>query len=511
MTLTVGDIERWDPAAVREVFAALRIRAQAVRDAAAGLGRLPLTSWSGQAAAGALAAVESIRRDLGVHGGEVSSVAEAARRAADGIEDITSALRQVRVEAAAWRLDIDPHSGVIRPLPGARPEALAVLLTLQGRLYSLVDQANSVDAELAGAFGTPTSPAAAPQPAAGADHDNRRHLARALTRARETGAANLADLQAVQDALDANPGTGLVLFDPAAGTQVHAAIAAGDPFTASHVAVTTPGLNTSLRASIGAMTREAAELRREARRQLIAAGRSEQTVAAVAWIGYDAPQIPAFDGLPGFGGLVANAAGVHDVSHAAVADAAAADLARFYARIQAGRAVPAHLTAIGHSYGSLTTGLALQRSTHVDDAVFYGSPGVRASTPAQLNLRPGHVFALETPDDPIELVFDAPPATRLFGTALPFPHGFLAAALGTAVDVTGAGEFGPNPATNPEFVRLETGAVAVPGGLLAGASGHSQYPETAAGPGGQALLRTTGYNIAAVVAGLGDNAIRDRR
>jgi len=143
--------------------------------------------------------------------------------------------------------------------------------------------------------------------------------------------------------------------------------------------------------------------------------------------------------------------------------------------------------------------------------VFYGSPGVRASTPAQLNLRPGHVFALETPDDPIELVFDAPPATRLFGTALPFPHGFLAAALGTAVDVTGAGEFGPNPATNPEFVRLETGAVAVPGGLLAGASGHSQYPETAAGPGGQALLRTTGYNIAAVVAGLGDNAIRDRR
>jgi hypothetical protein len=53
--------------------------------------------------------------------------------------------------------------------------------------------------------------------------------------------------------------------------------------------------------------------------------------------------------------------------------------------------------------------------------------------------------------------------------------------------------------------------VAVPGGLLAAASGHSQYPETAAGPGGQALLRTAGYNIAAVVAGLGENAIRDRR
>ncbi|WP_313675067.1 alpha/beta hydrolase, partial [Mycolicibacterium sp.] len=377
MTLTVGDIERWDPDAVREVFAALRIRAQAVRDAAEGLGRLPLTSWSGQAAAGAAAALERLRRDLDAHSGELSSAAEAARRATDGIEDITAQLRQLRVQAAAWRLDIDPLTGVVRPLPGARPEALAVRLTLQGRLYSLVDQANSVDAELAAAFGSQVSPVAAPHPAAGADHDNRRQLARALARARDTGAANLADLQAVQDALNANPGTRLVLFDADGGTQVHAAVAAGDPFTADHVAVTTPGLNTTLRSSIGTMTREAAELRREARRQLIDAGRGEQTVAAVAWLGYDTPQIPAFDGLPGLGGLGANAAGVNDVSQAAHAAAAAADLARFYARIQAGRAAPAHLTAIGHSYGSLTTGLALQRSTHVDDAVFYGSPGVK--------------------------------------------------------------------------------------------------------------------------------------
>jgi hypothetical protein len=118
---------------------------------------------------------------------------------------------------------------------------------------------------------------------------------------------------------------------------------------------------------------------------------------------------------------------------------------------------------------------------------------------------------MEAPDDPIQLVFDGPPAARVFGTALPWPHGFVAGVLSAAVDVLGAGEFGPNPATNPEFVRLETDAVAVPGGLLAGASGHSQYSETAAGPAGQALLRTTGYNIAAVVAGLGDNAIRDRR
>ena len=506
MTMTVGDIERWDVSDVREVFGALRIRSQASMDASDALGRVAL-SWEGFAATGAAEALGVLRRDLGDHGADMTVVGEAVRRAADGIEEIQTGLRQVRVEAAAWRLDIDPVTGIVRPLAGAQPEALAVLPALQARLYSLVDQANSVDAELAAALSSGFQ-GAAPSATVTADTDNRRHLAKALERA--TDVANQAELQAIQDALDAHPGTRLMLFDPASGNQVHAAIAVGDPHTATHVSVTVPGLNTTMRGSIGAMTAEAVALQREARRQLIVAGRGEQTVAAVAWIGYDAPQIPAFDGLPGTGGPAANAAGVNDVSHAAVAQAAAADLARFYASIQSGRAVPAHLTAIGHSYGSLTTGLALQQSGEVSDAVFYGSPGVKARTPGQLNLRPGHVYAMETPDDPIQLVYDGPPAARVFGPALPVPYGLAAAALGPIADATGAGEFGPNPATNPEFVRLETGPVAVPGGLLAGASGHSQYTEPASGPGGEAVLRTAGYNIAAVVAGLGENAIRDR-
>ncbi|EUA18168.1 alpha/beta hydrolase family protein [Mycobacterium xenopi 3993] len=60
------------------------------------------------------------------------------------------------------------------------------------------------------------------------------------------------------------------------------------------------------------------------------------------------------------------------------------------------------MTAIGHSYGSLTTGLALQEPGNhgVTDALFYGSPGIEASTPQQLHVQPGHVYAMETPDDP---------------------------------------------------------------------------------------------------------------
>ena len=135
------------------------------------------------------------------------------------------------------------------------------------------------------------------------------------------------------------------------------------------------------------------------------AGRGNETVAAVAWIGYDPPQVPGTDNIP------ASLAGGWEVSHDDVAKAGAHDLARFYDGINASHQGPLDLTAIGHSYGSLTTGLALQEPGNhgVDNALFYGSPGIEATTPQQLGLQPGHVFTMETPDDPIQKVYDAPP------------------------------------------------------------------------------------------------------
>ncbi|WP_441958728.1 hypothetical protein [Mycolicibacterium houstonense] len=65
------------------------------------------------------------------------------------------------------------------------------------------------------------------------------------------------------------------------------------------------------------------------------------------------------------------------------------------------------------------------------------------------------------------------------------------------------GDFGPNPATNPNFTQLSTAPATLPmpdGRTLEGVSGphaHSQYPQM----GDNQQLRITGYNIAAVVAG----------
>ena len=326
------------------------------------------------------------------------------------------------------------------------------------------------------------------------------------------GAKFLPDLQAVDKAVKDNPDRKLMLLDTHSGKQARAAIAVGDPDTASHVSVTTPGLNTTVHGGIASMTEEATNLQRESLRQLsLTPGHDLDSVSAIAWIGYDAPQVPGWDDMKG------SLEGGWGVSHDNLARAGAHDLAGFYDGIGASHhGVPPELTAIGHSYGSLTTGLALQEPGNhgVTNALFYGSPGIEASTPEQLHLAPGHVFTMETPDDPIQNVYDAPPWAHAAAAALPEPFRSGSESILRTLDASGAGQFGPNPATNPNFTHLETGPAVVPSGpgpnagdvSLGGAHGHSDYPRAADGGG----LRTTNYNIAAVVAGLEDNAVRQK-
>lgn len=321
-------------------------------------------------------------------------------------------------------------------------------------------------------------------------------------------AKNLPDLQAVDRAVRASPDRKLMLLDTESGERAHAAIAVGDPDRADHVSVTTPGLNTTVRGSIESMAEEATNLRGETLRQLgLVPGHERDTVSTVAWIGYDAPQVAGLDTAGKIGGG-------WDVSHDTVARAGAHDLAQFYDGIQASHlGAPADLTAIGHSYGSLTTGLALQEpGDHgVSNALFYGSPGIEAGTAEQLHLQPGHVFTMETPDDPIQWVYDGPSIARTVAPVLPFPFNVLATTALGAADASGTGQFGPNPAVNPNFTHLATGAATVPDGhggtlTLQDAHGHSDYPRFPDGGG----LRTTNYNIAAVVAGLGGTAVRQK-
>lgn len=176
----------------------------------------------------------------------------------------------------------------------------------------------------------------------------------------------------------------LLVFDMS-GEQAKVAVAVGDVDRADHVGVFTPGFTTTVQDSLVSYDRRLAALQRQSKELAVREGTG--TVATVAWLGYEAPQ-KASIWRPS-----------RSVATDQAADRGAVRLEGFFNGLDAAREVPAHLTALGHSYGSLTTGLALQRGTGVDDVVFFGSPGVGTYDVNDLGLRPGRVFVVEARRD----------------------------------------------------------------------------------------------------------------
>ncbi|MEU4314477.1 alpha/beta hydrolase [Nocardia sp. NPDC024068] len=277
----------------------------------------------------------------------------------------------------------------------------------------------------------------------------------------------LSDLDSLEDTLrkypldpdNPNAGARLMLLDMQSGDKGMAAIAIGDPDNAQHIAVTTPGVSTTM-PSLDGMAGEALALQQETQRQLELAGRPDEPVATIAWLGYEPP---ADIGI--------------DAANRSRAEAGAPRLASFFEGLDAASNRPdPHITALGHSYGSVTTALALRESGAggpVDDAVFYGSPGVMAHDEPDLGLPQGRAYVMRAPDDPIT-----------------FADHF--------------GVFGPDPVTT-NLEQLSVGEATTPDGVhREDSNGHSEYPR----PSANGELRTAAYNMAVVIAGLPHLAVR---
>lgn len=245
--------------------------------------------------------------------------------------------------------------------------------------------------------------------------------------------------------------------------------------------------------SIPTMAAEAHELQQEMRKQLVLNGEKGKMAAAIAWFGYDPPDVDTTV----LGALSENRA-----------NAGAADLANFYRGIVATNADGAgvELSAFGHSYGSTTTAQALNELGEkgiVDNAAFYGSPGLGWANEKVLGFLPkpiydepdlfldqGHAFVMSADND---LVSEG---VGLFGE--PMTPGL---ADGPA--------HGPNVNTLP-LEHLGTDAALTPDGVQRqGASGHSEYPRyvEVVSPDGTKtnVLHTPGYNLAIIGAGLADD------
>ncbi|MBF6062824.1 hypothetical protein IU500_13415 [Nocardia terpenica] len=303
----------------------------------------------------------------------------------------------------------------------------------------------------------------------------------------------LDDLKAVEDSIKPQPDKAprkLMFLDMQSGRQGRAAVAVGDPDRADHVSITAPGLGSNPRDSLPGMVAEADDLKTESERQLRAKN-STDTVATVAWFGYDPPQ----------GGVDHPQADTVNVAWEGRAQEAAKPLADFYKGLDvASDKNDPHITALGHSYGSLATSLALQqREGGVDDVVFYGSPGLGGHVPALGGSGAG--------------AFIDPPGALLTATGLNdtvHNAGDLGLRDHHVYEMTEkndpvayADRFGRSPNKMDWINHLSTDPITVDGHRYSGASGHAEYPRIDHSTGD---LHRSGYNLAAIVAGLPENA-----
>ena len=195
----------------------------------------------------------------------------------------------------------------------------------------------------------------------------------------------LNDLKAVKEALEGEDISLVALEFGERGENVRAALAIGDVDNAKHVTTFVPGMTTSCRKSTDLNLRYARNLIDAAE----TAGRAEKgSVAAVAWMGYEAPPGPETGDL--------------SVASPGKAQAGAEKLNGFLTGIHSWRSergMDVHQTPVTHSYGSLTGGFAMRDIGEgvVDDFVYTGSPGSAVNSVGTLGVDPEHTWVSAIP------------------------------------------------------------------------------------------------------------------
>jgi hypothetical protein len=230
-----------------------------------------------------------------------------------------------------------------------------------------------------------------------------------------------------------------------------AIVAMGNPDTAMNVATYVPGTT----ASLGGVN---TDLQRSDSMVQAARKAGSPSTAAIAWVGYAAPQ----QVFP-------------DAAEDRWADGAKRDLDRFQDGLRAShQGVQSHNTVIGHSYGTTVVGHAARDGDlNADDVVFVASPGVGVTHADQLHLHgvPSdqvgqHVHSTVAQRDPIQL------AAGING---PSPTGL---AFGGTTFESNPGDAGPwyelgwNPAVHSRYWDDGNKALANMGRIIAGQPTH---------------------------------------
>ncbi|MFH8404882.1 alpha/beta hydrolase [Streptomyces sp. NPDC018019] len=194
-------------------------------------------------------------------------------------------------------------------------------------------------------------------------------------------------LRKLQDALDkadGSPDENKRLFVLGIDTKGdgRAVVAQGNPDTARNVAVQVPGTDNDL-ANVDEHIDRIGRLQQAARSQ------SSESTAVVSWLGYDAPEAD--------GSMVTSGR----------AEAGAGDLRSFTHGLRESHTGDrAHMTVLGHSYGSTMVGAGATGGDglDVDDIVSVGSPGMTVDHAKDLHIDPDHVWAGYAKDDLVSTI-----------------------------------------------------------------------------------------------------------
>ena len=170
--------------------------------------------------------------------------------------------------------------------------------------------------------------------------------------------------------------------------RVLAAVARGDVDHAKNVATIVPGISTTVNGKLDGEITRAGVVRDAA----VAEGNlPTKDVAVVSWLGYKAPPGPSLD-----------MEGNLDIATPDLARKGAVKLAGFETGLAASRrygAGDANITLIGHSYGSVVSGMAttMTRDGDVDNVILCGSPGMGTYNPSEIHVPRDHRFVSGVP------------------------------------------------------------------------------------------------------------------
>ncbi|RCH66028.1 hypothetical protein DT019_24730 [Streptomyces sp. SDr-06] len=267
----------------------------------------------------------------------------------------------------------------------------------------------------------------------------------------ERSRTQLAGLLSIDKQLRATPDTGVPpMYLLGIGDQGNgrAIVSFGDPDTAHNVSAYVPGLGTTLSEHFATNDIE------RARSTAKSAAFLDHSSASIVWLGYDAPQLPADQVVDDVAVM-----GTHD------AEVGATSYNHFMDGIRVtNQSADPHITAIGHSYGSLTVGLAAQRPGGIpgaDDIILVGSPGTGAKTADALGVGRDHVYVGAAENDPVTMLPNKREAQAILGGGAvgaleglvsPVPGGSLLGAAAGALD----GYIIGNAASDPSQIYFGT-------------------------------------------------------